>query len=35
MHYTLKALPTDTIDYERLRRLQLLLRGGGKWESEK
>jgi len=29
------TLPTDTIDDERLRRLQLLLRGGGKWESEK
>lgn len=27
--------PTDTIDYERMRRLQVLLRGGGRWESEK
>ena len=25
----------DTIDYERMRRLQVLLRGGGRWESEK
>jgi len=25
----------DTIDYERMCRLQVLLRGGGRWESEK
>ena len=29
------TLPTDTIDYERMRRLQILLRGSGNWHSEK
>ena len=27
--------PTDTIDYERMRRMKILLRGSGKWELDK
>ncbi len=29
------APPTDTIDYERMRRMKILLRGSGKWELDK
>lgn len=27
--------PTDTIDYERMCRMKILLRGSGKWELDK